>query len=103
MESICPRAVDENDTKARDRWLRDMHKEMEKDAAKGPLPGADRNTCSCGHRVGEHFQGNRAMPCSRCSCSFCRCENAEKLRRDKAKSGAQDIHPHPEFERRRGR
>lgn len=103
MELIIPKDPDPNDRGERNRFLRDMKREMEQDLDRKPLAGTERNTCRCGHRLGEHYQGTRAMPCSKCRCSWCECENAEVLRRDRARKGVQDVTPHPEFDRRRGR
>ncbi len=75
------------------KWLGDMQREIMKDVRSRPDPAMERNLCKCGHRLSEHYMGNRAMPCSKCSCNWCTAPKAEDLRRDKAKRGTPDLHP----------
>jgi hypothetical protein len=83
-------------------YLRDMKREMMKEVRTSIDPAYKRNMCKCGHRLAQHYMGNRSMPCGKCSCGWCECEMAETLRRDKARKGVQDMSPHPEFRGGRG-
>jgi len=85
------------------RFMRDMHKEMEREVAMREDPALAPMLCKCGHRLSEHYQGTMAMPCGKCACMRCTAPRAEDIRRQKARLGVKDITPHPEFERRRGK
>jgi hypothetical protein len=74
-------------------YLRDMKREMMREVYLKGDPASKHITCKCGHRINEHYMGNRAMPCSKCACSYCECDQAEVLRRDKARKGSPDIPP----------
>lgn len=82
-------------------YLADMKREMMKTVATSEDPASRNVMCKCGHRLSQHYMGTRAMPCSKCHCTWCTAPNSEPLRRQKARLGVQDITPHPEFERRR--
>jgi hypothetical protein len=79
------------------QWLRDMKREAMKEVTTSEDPAYKRTMCKCGHRMGQHYMGNMAMPCGKCHCGHCECEAAETIRRDKKRKGVQDMSPHPEF------
>lgn len=78
-------------------YLRDMKKEMIKESLTRQDPVMKPITCRCGHTIGQHYMGDMAMPCGKCSCPRCECERAEAIRRDKVRKGAPELHPHPAF------
>ena len=87
---------------ARDlKFMRDMQKEMDKEASSKDDPALKPILCKCGHRLAEHYQGTMAMPCAKCSCMFCTALRAEDVRRKRARLGVKDITPHPDFRKRR--
>jgi hypothetical protein len=89
-------------TKEDKKWLADMKKEVMKEVRDHPDPARERMMCKCGHPVSNHYTLNRAMPCGKCSCNWCTAPVAEQLRRDMARSGVQDVHPHSAFRRGKG-
>lgn len=83
---------------ARDRrYLNDMKRETMQEVSQREDPRNIPMLCKCGHRLSQHYQGTRAMPCSRCACTYCTAPNAEAIRRQRARLGVKDITPHPDF------
>jgi hypothetical protein len=77
--------------------MRDMEREMEQEVATKEDPASIPMLCKCGHRLSQHYQGNRAMPCGKCSCAWCTAPKAEDIRRQRVKMGSPDMSPHPDF------
>jgi hypothetical protein len=92
-EIIVRKEPSPTDNRERDRWLRDAGREQMQEAAKREDPALKQIMCRCGHRLGEHYQGTRAMPCGKCACMECTAPRAEDLRRQKARLGVQDVTP----------
>ena len=87
----------------RNRFLRDMNREIAKDVEMRPDPAAAAITCKCGHTLAHHYALTQAMPCRQCSCSWCTAPRAEDVRKRRARLGVQDITPHPDFKKGRGK
>ena len=85
------------------RFLRDMNREIAKDVEMRPDPVAVAITCKCGHTLARHYPGTQAMPCSQCACAWCTAPRAEDVRKRRARLGVQDITPHPDFKKGRGK
>ena len=75
------------------RWIADMYEEIEEEVRHRPDPATKHITCTCGHTLAKHYMGTQAMPCSKCNCMFCKCEAAERLRKDRARKGVKDMTP----------
>lgn len=75
------------------RWLRDYGREMAQETARSEDPALKPIMCKCGHRLAEHYQGTRAMPCGKCGCMECTAPRAEEIRKQRARVGAQDMTP----------
>jgi hypothetical protein len=84
------------------RYLNDMKKEMMKESLTREDPALKPITCKCGHRLAHHYMGDRAMACGKCSCNWCTAPRAEEIRRDKYRTGAPEMHPHPTFRKGKG-
>jgi len=74
-------------------WLRDMGREQAREVALREDPALRQIMCGCGHRLGEHYMGTRAMPCGKCHCGYCTAPRAEEIRRDRGRKGVQDMTP----------
>jgi hypothetical protein len=87
---------------ARDRkWMKDFEREHLEELDHREDPATKPIMCKCGHTLAMHYQGDRAMPCGKCSCAWCTAPRAEDVRRRRAKLGSPELHPHPDFKKGR--
>jgi len=77
----------------RHRWLRDVGREQMQEAAHREDPALKPIMCRCGHRISEHYQGTRSMPCGKCHCEWCTAPRAEEIRKQKARLRVEDVTP----------
>ena len=80
-------------------FLNDLKRENLAELDKREDPAQKDILCKCGHTIGKHYMGDRAMPCGVCSCSWCTAPRAEVIRRERVRLGSPELHPHPDFRR----